>query len=109
MVQETLQNAVKHADCDNFFVTFAQDDYRIKVFLRDDGQGFTIGKGKTGIGMRNIHSRIHKIGGTVKINSVLGEGTEIVCDIPLAMAEVPVVDTYKIQMAEIKKEMSNSN
>ncbi|MBD0776511.1 tetratricopeptide repeat protein [Maribacter sp. ANRC-HE7] len=85
MIQEILQNAVKHASCKNILVSFVRTNEEILVTITDDGKGFAIksGKTKSGIGMRNIRSRIEKLGGTWNIDSALNKGTTITLDIPI--------------------------
>lgn len=84
MIQEILQNAVKHASCKNILVSFVRTNEVIIVTITDDGKGFVIkpGKSKTGIGMRNIKSRVEKLGGTWDIDSVINKGTTITLNIP---------------------------
>ncbi|EAR00385.1 ATP-binding protein [Maribacter sp. HTCC2170] len=83
VVQETLQNAVKHSECKNILVSFVRDKNILNVTISDDGKGFKSKSGKKGIGMRNIESRIGKLNGNWDINSVVGEGTKITLNIPL--------------------------
>ena len=85
MIQEILQNAVKHASCKNILVSFVRTNEEIIVTITDDGIGFVSksGKTKTGIGMRNIRSRVEKLGGTWEIDSVINKGTTITLNIPL--------------------------
>ncbi|PIF01376.1 MAG: hypothetical protein CR994_02150 [Maribacter sp.] len=85
MIQEILQNAVKHANCKNILVSFVRTDEKIVVTVTDDGKGFVprSRKTKNGIGMRNITSRIGKLNGTWDIDSVIDKGTTISLNIPL--------------------------
>ena len=75
---EALQNAVKHGG--------AQAGARVRLFDRegvlcfevsDTGGGFDIGTHSGGTGIANMRDRIEAIGGTVHIDSVLGEGTSV--------------------------------
>lgn len=83
MVQESLQNAVKHAHCEEVKVTFALKDETLQVTIADDGKGFRPKKGKRGIGMRNIASRVEKLNGQWHLESSPGEGTTVVLKIPV--------------------------
>ncbi len=83
MVQESLQNTVKHARCQNVEVDFSVVDDQIQILIKDDGIGFDINKRKKGIGMRNIGSRIKKVDGTWQIESSPGEGTTVKLSIPI--------------------------
>ncbi|MDE3740627.1 tetratricopeptide repeat-containing sensor histidine kinase [Maribacter polysaccharolyticus] len=87
MVQEIMQNAVKHANCKNILVSFVRRNEMLLVAITDDGKGFASKPGKKGIGMRNIGSRIEKLGGTWNIDSTLNKGTTITLNIPLETQE----------------------
>ncbi|MEZ4808742.1 MAG: ATP-binding protein [Allomuricauda sp.] len=82
IVQESLQNCVKHAQCNNIAVSFEVDGDMLGLTISDDGIGFDVNKGKRGIGLRNVTSRVEKINGILKINSTKGEGTTIAINIP---------------------------
>jgi two-component system, NarL family, sensor kinase len=107
MVQEALQNAIKHASCENFFLTFALTDGELHVQMKDDGLGFHVGKGKKGIGMRNISSRIEKLNGRWDIRSAKGKGTEITLHIPVAYVASYLGNTEKNNVP--KTEITNQH
>ncbi|MGB5499358.1 MAG: ATP-binding protein, partial [Maribacter sp.] len=83
IIQETLQNAVKHSECKKILVNFVRTNNLLNVSITDDGKGFKAKSGKKGIGMRNIESRVNKLKGTWDINSVVDKGTTITFNIPL--------------------------
>lgn len=83
MVQETLQNSVKHAQCQNVSMDFAKEKNDLLITIADDGRGFSTKRGKKGIGMRNIASRIEKLGGSWDITSTQGKGTTVLFRIPI--------------------------
>ena len=84
IVQECLQNCVKHAKCKNIEVNFAATKKVLNLSVKDDGVGFDGAKGKKGIGLRNIISRTRNIEGSMDIDSSPGAGTLIRIRIPLA-------------------------
>lgn len=83
MVQESLQNSVKHAACKNIYMNFYADEALLTIDIADDGKGFVPKRGKRGIGMRNMSSRIRKVNGTWNIKSKVGKGTTVSFIIPL--------------------------
>ncbi|CAM3492868.1 tetratricopeptide repeat-containing sensor histidine kinase [Zobellia roscoffensis] len=83
MIQESLQNCVKHAACKNVIVELSKTDTGFITKIIDDGKGFKTSSRKKGIGLRNISSRIEKIKGTYTINSSRGKGTTVTLQIPL--------------------------
>jgi len=83
MIQESIQNAIKHANCSKIILSFETTVEFLKVSITDNGSGFNFKKEKKGIGMRNIKSRIKKINGDWNVNSKIGEGTTINLNIPI--------------------------
>ena len=87
IVQESLQNCVKHAKCENASVKFECEGNTLRLSVQDDGIGFDMSKGKRGIGLRNIISRVKKVNGILDIDSKKGKGTTIKVNIPLNYAQ----------------------
>ncbi|MBU2976224.1 tetratricopeptide repeat-containing sensor histidine kinase [Zobellia sp. B3R18] len=83
MIQESLQNCVKHAQCKNVILELSKTDSGFMVTIIDDGKGFKTSSRKKGIGLRNISSRIEKINGTYTIKSKPGKGTTVTLEVPL--------------------------
>jgi len=83
IMQEALQNAVKHAECKKILINFVRTNNLLNVTITDNGKGFKGKASKKGIGMRNIESRVGKLNGTWDINSVVDKGTTITFNIPL--------------------------
>lgn len=84
IVQESLQNIIKHAEAKNIALNFSTTDEQLSVQLKDDGKGFNIKKNKKGIGMKNMKSRIQKLNGTIDFISEKGKGTSIHIKIPIS-------------------------
>ena len=87
MIQETLQNAIKHSGCSNFFVNFERSEELFIVEMGDDGKGFVLDKERKGIGMRNLSSRIEKLNGKWIIDTAPNKGTTVTIEIPLFYME----------------------
>ncbi|WP_299536486.1 ATP-binding protein [Ulvibacterium sp.] len=102
MVQETLQNSVKHAQCKNVSVDFAKQGDDLLITIADDGQGFSTKRGKKGIGMRNIASRIEKLGGSWDITSVKGKGTTVLFRIPTEEPNTFESNNEQRELEEVK-------
>jgi signal transduction histidine kinase len=83
IIQECVQNAVKHAACDHIKISFDADLETLRIVIVDDGKGFVVKKGKKGIGTRNITSRVKKVKGTWQLDSMIGEGTKVSVQIPI--------------------------
>jgi signal transduction histidine kinase len=84
VVQEFIQNSLKHAACKNIFITLSQTDNMLQLNLEDDGKGFdTKPENHTGIGLQNIKKRIGLIGGNYTLESSLNKGTSLQIQIAL--------------------------
>jgi len=83
ILQESIQNAVKHAQPNHIFINFDVLENRIVATIEDDGNGFDTKKLKKGIGVKNIASRLKKLNGEWIIESALGKGTSTIIKIPL--------------------------
>ena len=82
IIQESIQNSIKHAACRIIDIDLTADENSVSATIADDGKGFVVKKGRKGIGMRNIASRIKKLNGTWKIESQPGKGTKIALVLP---------------------------
>ncbi|PKH52486.1 hypothetical protein CXF68_18080 [Tenacibaculum sp. Bg11-29] len=82
IIQEALQNILKHAKAEKVTLAFSKDDQHIIIELKDNGVGFNSKKGKKGIGIKNIRSRVKKLNGSVEFLSELSKGTSLIIKIP---------------------------
>ena len=87
IVQESLQNCIKHAKATKVDLLFQSENEHVKIIISDNGVGFDQKKGKRGIGLKNINSRLDKLKGTYDIQSEIGEGTKVTVTIPCIMEE----------------------
>jgi len=83
VLQESLQNINKYAQANVVHVKFKQDSTNLFLEISDDGIGFKIQKGKKGIGLQNMISRMNECQGTFEIKSKIGEGTTILVSVPI--------------------------
>jgi len=79
VVQELVNNTVKHAGATNVNVQIANHDDHFTVCVEDDGIGFDIKKvnNAQGIGWRNIQNRVAFLKGNIDIQSEEKKGTTI--------------------------------
>ncbi|MCM4163478.1 hypothetical protein DHC50_07690 [Arenibacter sp. A80] len=87
IVQESLQNCIKHAKATKVDLLFESENGHLKIIVLDNGIGFDQKKGKKGIGLKNINSRLEKLNGTYGIHSKIGQGTKVIVTIPCVMEE----------------------
>jgi len=87
-VQEGLNNAVKHAKAKNIWIRAWKERYELCCSIRDDGAGFDALQVQTeprrkGLGLIAMQERMSAIGGTLRIESRPGSGTELSVRVPL--------------------------
>jgi signal transduction histidine kinase len=85
VIQECLQNIIKHAQATRVEIAFAYANSAVKIEVRDNGKGFLITRGNSlsGLGMMNMHHRIELMRGKVTVESEPGFGTKIMIELPL--------------------------
>ena len=83
IVQELINNAMKHAAAKTAIVQVTKSDHQLTVTVEDDGRGFdtAIIKGSTGIGWTNIRNRVDFLKGKLDVNSKPGKGTSVLIEI----------------------------
>jgi PAS domain S-box-containing protein len=86
IVQELVNNIVKHSGASEAYVRIMSKENRIVLNIQDNGKGFRPADVKTikGIGLRSIYNRISLLNGTIKVDSGPGKGTEIRIEIPIS-------------------------
>ncbi len=84
MVQELVNNVVKHARANHALVQVSVHDELVLVSVEDNGVGYDASR-DAGIGILNLRSRINELDGTLTIDSSPGKGT--VVNIELKVAE----------------------
>lgn len=79
IIQEALQNVIKHSEADNCAVTLTQiDTNKLQMLVEDDGKGFdSANQENDGIGLKNILERAGLAQAELVITSNLGIGTKI--------------------------------
>lgn len=86
-VEQALHNVVQHAHASHAWVFVDDEDDMVAVTVRDDGHGFVYDEeqlradGKYGL-LRSICGRITELGGTTRIATAPGHGTELEMRVP---------------------------
>ncbi len=76
--KEAVNNAVKYSGCHGLRAVITSQNNQLQMCISDDGNGFDAGIASNGNGLSNMKKRAETNRGNFKINSSLGEGTEIV-------------------------------
>ena len=89
IAQEALTNVIKHAEANIVKVTLGINKSRINLLIEDDGIGFipdtafNPSDSKQRLGLRGIKERTKICGGSVSLDSFLGQGTRLEIEIPI--------------------------
>jgi len=85
VVQEALNNCVKHSQATQVRVTVRQDPDGLTVSVQDDGIGFDPHQEK-GLGLLGMQERVERLGGLFRIESEPGQGSILSIRLPLSAA-----------------------
>ena len=85
VVLELINNIVKHARATEVIIQLVKYPDYVNICVEDNGQGFDWKRAQTngtGMGLRNLATRIEYLKGTLNIDSSQGKGTTVMIDIP---------------------------
>jgi signal transduction histidine kinase len=81
--QEAMTNAVRHASAAKIIVRLRFGADWITLTVIDDGRGFDVAERVgQGYGLTGMHERVAALGGSLTIDSMPGEGTEVSATLP---------------------------
>jgi PAS domain S-box-containing protein len=95
VVQEQLNNILKHAAASEVCITLKTDKENAWLAIIDNGVGFDMEKKSKGIGLRNIDNRVKFHKGVVSICSKPGKGCAIEISVPLTNEGAPLLSVAK--------------
>lgn len=87
IIQESVNNALTHAQADRIEIEIAAESGRLNVVVADDGVGFDVADAQLRahrLGITSMEERADELGGRLTIESVRGEGTRVKLEVPLA-------------------------
>lgn len=85
IVQELLNNTIKHAAATSALVQVSRDENQLSVTVEDDGKGFdtAVLRESKGMGWYNIQNRIDFLKGHLDVDSRPGKGTSVHIEISI--------------------------
>ena len=85
IVQEGLQNVVKHSNAAGAKVALRADEKDLCLEISDQGTGFDSGptRGSSPLGLVGMRERVRLVRGHISVQSRKGEGTKIDVHVPL--------------------------
>jgi len=111
IVQESLNNALRHSKSPKIRIELVQHGARVRVSVRDWGVGFDTHQEFPGhFGLRGILERARLFNGQVSINSAAAKGTLVVVELPLvdrqaqSIADPASEETVRIHKKDINPE-----
>ena len=87
IVQEALNNVLKHAEARTCVIRFDVDADALDVEIRDDGRGLRPSDDpdrRIGVGLHTMRERATEVGGSCAIEPIDGGGTRVRARLPLA-------------------------
>jgi signal transduction histidine kinase len=84
VAREAMNNAARHSKATLIRVTLKRDDGLIRLLVEDDGVGFSANSvdRELHFGLQLIRERVESAGGSVFLDSRLGEGTRVIAQLP---------------------------
>ena len=79
IVQEALNNVLKHADAHKVIVSLTQNGNIVTLEIIDDGSGFDVSSSQSlaSFGLKGMRERVSQMGGVIEVHSKPNEGTRV--------------------------------
>ncbi len=94
MVQELVNNALKHAEATQLEVQLKERKQNLYILCRDNGKGMVFNQSddnRKGLGMASLQNRADMLGGKMQVNT--GNGTEYFIALPINLSNYERNDT----------------
>ncbi len=83
IIQESLNNVMKHSDASRVDLVFSQTGEGLYwIVIKDNGKGFERSSNDNGVGMTSMKERMQLLGGRLIFDSAPNKGTHITLEIP---------------------------
>ena len=84
LIQEAVQNALKHSKASDILVRLEMTKSKIGVLIKDNGEGFDVKKAcPKSFGLLGMRERVELLEGDLTIESKIGKGTLVYIHVPL--------------------------
>jgi len=81
--QESLTNIMRHAGASKVHIILEQKEKVLLLMIKDNGKGFDTKEKVQTLGLLGMKERAIMINGTFTIDSIAGQGTNIIIEVPL--------------------------
>ena len=96
IVQEALDNAIRHACSSRVAIEVVDDGSSVRIAVRDDGRGFDPAAVSDGFGLKRIRERVELFGGSLEIASAVAGGTELRAAIPMSLRATGLSRPFRV-------------
>lgn len=83
VIQESVHNAIKHAECSNIDIQLLQTSHELTLMIEDNGKGFDQCNSAKGMGLQLIDEKITNLSGHFHLDAMPGRGTIVNIIIPI--------------------------
>lgn len=84
IIQECVTNSLKHSRSSDLYLNLKYLENSINIVVKDNGIGFNIDNiSSNHFGLSIVEERVKLLNGTLTINSVIDEGTEVIVSLPI--------------------------
>lgn len=85
LIQELLNNVVKHAEATEVTVQLSQNEKNLLITVEDNGRGFDLQEAlaQKAHGLSNVQSRVEALNGEIEIDTRPNEGTSVQIQLPI--------------------------
>jgi signal transduction histidine kinase len=98
--QEAVSNAIRHAECSRIVVHLRYDSDSLSLSIRDDGHGFLQSDRSLSLrghfGIPVMEERARKLGGSFRIQTSAGIGTEVTVRVSFDAMQQPVNQEHHV-------------
>jgi signal transduction histidine kinase len=98
--QEAITNAIRHAKPSNITVRLKYDEDALNLSILDDGRGFQAAGHSASrhghFGIPVMEERTRKLGGTFRLQTTIGGGTEVNVWVPFNTMQLPINQEHHV-------------
>ena len=87
IAMETLNNALRHAQADEVFVSLEGQDGSVQLTIADNGCGFDAARPRRGLGLPGIRARAKRLGARLTLDATPGGGVRTTISVPIYTSE----------------------
>jgi NarL family two-component system sensor histidine kinase LiaS len=85
VTQEALSNITRHSQASHVEIRLAWVENQVSMTISDDGVGFEVATVEgQGVGLRSMRERMEALGGSLFVESAIGNGTSLTAQVPVA-------------------------